>query len=284
MHHTPLRRQPPTGSFLKTVFMVVALVFVVVVILSLQRNGLPGPLSDMFTQQEAAIPGREFAVLDEPGKAAVMGVLSGFWRAELRSAELPGVREGHDGVEVKDNGIVWRVTHYTLQTAQGEQVYYQRTLDAYLRPFGWVKGKDSVMACDVRVLREAIIVGGDTCFSAGPVDVVWEVGMAGAVPSFGPALEYAAYDGDLHEFFPPDAVGMLERAYRGDARGGQGASYTIDRKNREVQRAPSEATLTLELPRCGPHHDPLGFARHALAPGSEDDSVPVESLRQLAGL
>jgi hypothetical protein len=278
MHQKPSARLSSQSSFMKVLFLGIVLALVLVATHRLQRNGLPGALNDLLSQSQSARPG-QYAPLNESEQTAHGRRLAGFWSAELRGQSEAGSFDGWDRIELKDNGIVWRVTHYTLRLPGGDSVYYQRTYDAYLRPFGWVKEKDSVLACDVRILRQATIAGPDTCFGPGPLDVVWDVGMRSPAPAFAAAVEYQSYSGDIKKFFPADAIAMLQRAYNGEPVSPGAPSYRVGKHELDIKKGGgSEPAFVLELPECSSDMSPAGYV-HALAADSGGALVPV-----LAGL
>ncbi len=245
MHRRP--QQNSSSSFIKATVMLVALVLVIMVLNSISRNGLPQALDDLFTMEGGTE--RPFGPFTEEQKKTFMGRIAGFWCGERSdSAAWMG---GRDMVELKDNGIVWRVIERWAVTPDGDTVRARHTFDAYLRPFGWAAGTDSAAACDVRILRQHRIQGGDTCFGPQNVDVVWlmkplESGVAVN------GMPFDAYNGDLAEFFPAGALDALEAAYEVRTPAGAEPAYELG-KGKVVLKAPTskdEARVEIELPEC----------------------------------
>lgn len=267
------RRSSSTSSFAKALLFLVVLVVAWFIADRVGRKGIPGPFSEMLNSEQA--PSGGYIPLDTASQNRVVEAAAGFWRASLHDSLSDHLFTGTDMIELKDNGIVWRVLDYRLFVPGGDTLVYRKVYDAYLRPHGWERGKDSVAACDVRILRQAAIAGPDTCYGPTDVDVVWSLGIG-----VGFALEgrnYAAYSGDLGEFFPQGAIDMLERAYQGGGPGGARSAYQVqDGQIRLVKPlGDKDALVTMELPECDSALSFVSFARSELSRklGSLDSTI-----------
>lgn len=279
MHRRP--QQSSSSSYTKAIILLVALVLLVLVVNNISRQGLPRSLSDLLTMESGTE--RPFGPFTEEQKKTFMDRIVGFWSGERSdSAAWMG---GRDMVELKDNGIVWRVIERWAVTPDGDTVRQRHTFDAYLRPFGLASGADSAVACDVRVLRQHRIQGGDTCFGPQNVDVVWLMKpLESGVAVNGMPLD--AYDGDLAEFFPAGALDALEAAYEVRSPVGAEPAYELG-KGKVVLKAPTsrdEAQVEIELPECPAELSFATFARDTIGSllaardAAERDSIALVKL------
>jgi len=250
------------GPFTKGLLLLTVLVLVWLVSSHISSRGLPGSFTGMFSARQYQGPG--YQPFDTTAQKAVVRSVAGFWSAEPGAGR--SVVRVRDRIELKDNGIVWRVVTHTAALPSGDTARFLHVYDAYLRPFGWVKGADSVAACDVRVLRQARVAGPDTCYGPTDVDTVWEVSVKGRVPGLA-GVRFDPFTGDIHSLFPAGAVKMLEDAYRGTGRKGPAVDYRVSKGEVRLAQpvAADHGAITFDLKPCGPDIAPVTFVRRALA-------------------
>ncbi|MBD3239434.1 MAG: hypothetical protein GF331_02530 [Chitinivibrionales bacterium] len=103
MHRRP---QPSSSSsYTKAIVLLIALVLLVLVVNNISRRGLPQSLDDLLTMDSGGV--RQFGPFDEDQKKAFMDRIVGFWSGDR--GDSVSWMGGRDMVELKDNGIVWRV-------------------------------------------------------------------------------------------------------------------------------------------------------------------------------
>jgi hypothetical protein len=266
------RPQGGSSSYLKAIVLALALGIVFYIYNRVSTHGLPSSMAEML--EGGRVSTGAYQPFDSVEQQEVVRSIAGFWVAPLSDSTVSVPFSGKDMIELKDNGIIWRVMEYRLVRAEGDTVVYRHSYDAYLRAHGWKTGKDSVAACDVRLLRQATIAGDDTCYGPTDVDVVWDVTVKGGRLGL-EGRDYSAYEGELAAFFPEGAVRMIERAYRGGGPGADRASYEIEpgRQIRLVKPLDDEGSkVTLELTPCDTTRTLASFARSlssAAASGSE---------------
>ena len=283
MHERLERRSSSSSSFAKALMFLLVLIVAWFVADRVGRKGLPGPFAEMMSAEQA--PSGGYILLDTTLQRQFMEAAAGFWRAPLHDSLSVHLLSGTDMVELKENGIVWRVRDYRLFMPDGDTLAYRKVYDAYLRPHGWIRDKDSVAACDVRILRQATIAGGDTCYGPTNVDVVWRVGIEGSGLELN-GRPHTAYSGDLSVFFPDGAIDMLENAYRGGGPGGPRSAYEV-RDGRITLVKPfgaKDAQVTMDLPACDSGVTFVSFARLALARGIGSADSILESFAAVDSL
>lgn len=249
------------SSLVQAILLMAAFAAVLAVVLRVSTHGLPRSISAMFAG-EGGVPEGKYRLVDSLTQAAMLERMAGFWQAEPVMLTQGGVFTVSDRMEFKNNGIIWRVLDYRLRTPGADTGVYRHIYDAYVVPFGWAPGGDSVLACDVRILRQARIHGGDTCF--GPEDnfVVWNVSIRDDGVGI-QGVDYAAFNGFVGEFFAPGAIALIERVYDGRVAGGK--AYSVGQHVIDVaaQGSSQRATLQLDLTRCA--SGMAGFSMYAYA-------------------
>lgn len=223
MQHTPRKRSSASGSYIKAMVMLAVLVFVYLIATTVKQKGL-GAFGGMFQVGET-ISESPFDKLDDDGKRRLMVAIARFWERDLDT----GIAwlGGRDAIELQSSGILWRVVDRWAVLPDGDTARFRHTYDAFLRPFGWAVDGDSVLTCDVRILRQMRTHGSDTCYGPRDVDITWHVGIVdGAIALSG--QPFSTYQGDVYEFFPEGAVQALEDAYRASDKRVLRSAYKVD--------------------------------------------------------
>jgi hypothetical protein len=193
-------------SFTRAGVLLAVLAVIVLLYRFISPQALEGFIATMEQQDH-----KEYAKLsrfDEPQADAVKKHLGGFWQREGSSADSLGVLHILDRIELKDNGIVWRVKLYTLKLPAGDSTTIMHVSHEYFSPFAWVEQKDSVAVCETPILLQGFIVEGDTCYNEKDLERMAEIQRTAQGLLIDSVL-YTAYTGELTQFFPPGALDML---------------------------------------------------------------------------
>lgn len=143
----------------------------------------------------------------EPQKDSVSKVLAGFWQYNKAANDTnPGIS---DRIEIKDNGIIWRVVTYKYPTSASDTAIFIKASTAYLRPFANNKDNPSFLTFDLHIIRQTF-AGKDTCYSNPTPDTTWEILRTENGLQTGNTT-YVPFDtSDLTHFFPDGAVAMVD--------------------------------------------------------------------------
>jgi hypothetical protein len=118
-----------------------------------------------------------------------------------------------DRFELKPNGIFWEVTEYTLELPSKKTTHFMKIVTGYLNPFAKDGKSLDTIICDAHIIRQAFIMGNDTCYGPSNTDTTWEVIANGKRFELGDRV-YAPYDTSgqaLFAFFPKGALGIVEK-------------------------------------------------------------------------
>ncbi len=272
------RGPSPMGAYTKAFVLLIVLVVVWLVANNIVSRGLPNAFMDIINEDSDT--DAAYQVLSETEKTHLVSLLSGFWTAQPPEGEQQRAFAIDDHIELKDNGIIWRAIVQKVFLPSGDTAEFRHAYDAYLRPHGWVADRDSVVACDVRILRQVRIAGADTCFGPTDVDVVWNVGIdSGRVMLDRTA--YTRYTGDIHEFFPVGAIDLVERGPKLGIED-QEPAYEAKRKGEIRLNTPSADAprISLTPDRCADSVNPGAFARRRLAGAYAHDTVAALSAEE----
>jgi hypothetical protein len=207
-HSRPRVSQSRTSLILGLVFL---LVFVVLlsVVYQVRQHGLPKTVNRALAA-DGGLPGKFRHITDEQQKLAIVKSLAAFWEATPASPAEGRLYTTSDRIEFKDNGILWRVIEHRVRTPDGDSSLYRHISTMYVVPFGWVADSDSVVACETRIIKQALIAGGDTCYGLSSVDTVWNLHLAGGALNLG-GPRYQRYTGDIRRFFPVKDLDIVDR-------------------------------------------------------------------------
>jgi hypothetical protein len=134
-------------------------------------------------------------------------VLAGFWQYDRAANDTnPGIR---DRIEIKDNGIIWRVIIYKFPTPTSDTNIFVKASTGYLRPFASNKDNPSLLTFDLHIIRQTF-AGKDTCYSNPNPDTTWEIlRLANGLQTGN--ITYTPFDtSDMSHFFPKGAVAMVD--------------------------------------------------------------------------
>jgi|GEM_PF-2535124 len=257
MHH-PVRKVSRRASFTKAVVLTALLVVALFLYHRVTRYGIP---KDFFLAPDRAPadPSRLMQFTEEQ-KDSVKRLIAGFWAYDDGDADSGALRLS-DRIELKDNGIIWRVTVRDLRLPSGRRSRIVSVSHAYIHPFGRMKDNERLLVCEARVMREAVIRDNDTCFGTDNVDDVWNIEGDGTSFRF-EDRHYRAYRGDVRTFFPPAAIDVIELAF-----GKQGAGTPVEQwaKLRKKDGGLNAPTGIFAMKKCEGGIDGVSLVRAAVA-------------------
>ncbi len=219
-----MKRRPSRArsSYTKGILLLVGLVLAFYVYHKVSKEGIPTQFVDMFG--EPTIDLRSVKKFQEAQQDSVRKALAGFWtyRSERGGPDMPMAVD--DRIELKDNGITWRVRTETLFLPSGDSARLTQISHAFLVPFGITDPKTQLVISEVHFIGLIWAHGTDTCY----------VPVHKKIPDFDSfawtrvasrswlhrrsdeALElfgslYKPYDGaDKTRFFPEKSIGLID--------------------------------------------------------------------------
>jgi len=181
------------------------LVIAWILITSINKSGLPAGLASLINSDYENF--RNLEQFDSSRSQEVRNIVAGFWTyAEGDARNSPVAKREY--LELNANGMVWTVKVWDLRTPDGEPHTLTQVAMGYMSPYS--VGPSGDYYCETRIIRQAYIFDGDTCYGASQADEIWEVAHVPAGAS-GRALtvnrrDYRPYEGDIKEFFPDGAL------------------------------------------------------------------------------
>jgi hypothetical protein len=136
---------------------------------------------------------------------------AGFWQFD---SDTGGAMNVSDRFELKTNGIFWEVTRCQVGLPSGKTAMVMHVITGYMNPFTMLasNNKDSIL-CDVHTIKQAYIMGADTCYAPSGEDTTWVVVADGRRLSV-MGRAYCGYDTSgqaLHTFFPEGALAVVDK-------------------------------------------------------------------------
>jgi hypothetical protein len=192
------------SGYMKAIMGTVLLVMVVLLINNLSKKA---DIQDYDKYKAKIINNKRLNPFSEPQKDSVSKEVAGFWHYEKSATETSaGIS---DRIEIKDNGIIWRVVTYKYPTAASDTAIFIKASTAYLRPFASNKDNPSFLTFDLHIIRQTF-AGKDTCYSNPNPDTTWEI-LRGVNELQTGSITYTPFDtSDLTVFFPEGAVAMVD--------------------------------------------------------------------------
>ncbi len=195
-----------------------------ILITSINKSGIPAGLAGLINADYENF--RNLERFDSVKVQEVRDGIAGLWTyvSEEGGSKSPVVKR--DYLELNANGMVWMVRVWDLRMPDGELHAYTQVIMGYMSPYSYAGGGAGVGGpyyCETRIIRQAYIFDGDTCYGASQVDEIWEVGLneVAAVADGGDAnrvlainrREYRPYFGEVKKFLPdgtlPNVVDMI---------------------------------------------------------------------------
>jgi hypothetical protein len=223
-------------SYQKALYLAIAFVVVLVIANSLVKV-VSHSMNSLKANSGPANP--NIVVFDEKDKDPIKKRIAGFWRCGgAKSPAFPFLRVS-DRIELKDNGIFWRVKHTTIVLPSGDSAAFSMVMTGYANPYSKSRSDSDSMSFQVHFIGQVLISGKDTCYveharmsndpkksvmpdilrtpqrqqDEGVVDTVWDIVANGEVFDF-EGISYSKYDTagpGLGSFFPAGATKLVGR-------------------------------------------------------------------------
>lgn len=191
----------------------IALLFFGLIVTILIMNATKNPrfmngIAQSFGQssEKVSLSSRRYT---EAEKEQQKKVVAGFWTRLDDSTSNPRVR---DRIELKENGIVWRViaTMYRLPSTASASLY---TIEyAYCNPFGLEGTDTSISVHEYSVIRQSQVFGADSCYNPGQINTIVGLRLLDTSTLEFNGQRYHRYDStDLSLFFPPHLIDLIDK-------------------------------------------------------------------------
>lgn len=232
-------------SYQKAILLTVAFVVVLIIANSLLKFASTAgsffhPHLDGSTANQIALDANEFAT--------IRNKTAGFWECNgLKDQQQPFLSV-FDRIELKDNGIFWRVRRDVIHLASGDSVDFVVISNGYMQPYSRSKTCADSILFQVHFIGQVMIAGNDTCYAEharmsddpkksimpdilrtpqrqqGEVaaDTAWDIAANGKVFGF-ESRPYSRYDtagAALYSFFPKGATKLVGMVSISQCRGG----------------------------------------------------------------
>jgi hypothetical protein len=188
-------------SYISGLLLLVLLVVSWILITSINKSGLPAGLAGLINADYENF--RNLERFDSAKTQEARERLAGFWTYSYGEAPRSPVAK-REYMELIGNGMLWMVREWSVRAPSGDVYAIAHVAMGFVSPYSY--GPGGGYYCETRLIRQAYVFGGDTCYGASQVDEVWEFGLDTAGAN-GRALtvnrrEYRPYAGDIKEFFP----------------------------------------------------------------------------------
>jgi hypothetical protein len=154
------------GDSYKSYRKALLLVVILVVVLFIGNNLLK--ISQMSSRPMRAIFGQEVpegVPFREEEKDAVKQKIAGFWQSVGSvDSSIPFLRVT-DRLELKPNGIYWRVKYSVLTLPSGDTSSYLVASTGFMSPYYHSETAPESISCQVHYIGQAVAAGGDTCYA-----------------------------------------------------------------------------------------------------------------------
>ncbi len=198
------REKKSSNSLSKGLVLLVLLIVAFLFYSRLSTKGLPSNVSSIVNSEFESF--RDLKELSDEQKTNLKKAAAGFWICQ--TADSTGPFQKLDRVELLDNGIIWQVTDWFVEFPSGDTASFVHVKHAYLDPFSSFEDS-STYTCNYRIIRQAFVIEGDTCFGESQVDEMWKAQRKGDNLILN-RREYVPYNGAIQDFFPPKAIDLVE--------------------------------------------------------------------------
>ncbi|MDR0331769.1 MAG: hypothetical protein LBH93_08695 [Chitinispirillales bacterium] len=205
--------------------LLLALLFVIswVMIDGMRKSGLPSGLASLLHSDFENFKNLE--QFDSAKSLEVQKAIAGLRVYAEGDPESSPVAK-RESMELIDNGMLWMVSAWDINTPSGERHTMTHVMYGYVRPYSYSPDNRSYY-CEVRIIRQIFANGLDTCYGASQVDEIWQIGIgegggannvsginnnSGVDGAGNNAVltvnrrEYRPYVGDIKKFFPGNAA------------------------------------------------------------------------------
>jgi len=192
-----------SSGYMKAALGVVMMIIVALIINSLSKKA---DVDDYAKYKAGVENNKKLNPFSEPQKDSVGTLIAGFWIHDKAADSIsPAI---FDRIEIKDNGIVWRVITYKFPQDSIDTAVFTHAYTSYLRAFASNKDNPSLLTLDNKMLQQ-VFAGYDTCYANPTPDSTWIMRLTDKGIESGGKL-YSPFDTtDLSSFFPKGAVKMV---------------------------------------------------------------------------
>jgi hypothetical protein len=180
---------------------------------NLRTNGLPSHLSSMLSGEFDNY--RNLKALDSTQVDSIKQLFAGFWVHS--SGDSSSAVKVTEMLELQKSGIVWEVIRWDLRYLNADSTTLFQIRNCYLNPYS-LSSDTSDVICDVRVMRQSFVIGGDTCYGVSQVDNMWRAKTI----TDGFELNkkrFIRYTGSLQSFFPDGIIDLVDKVDVSECRG-----------------------------------------------------------------
>jgi hypothetical protein len=172
-----------------------------ILIRGINKSGLPAGLAGLINADYENF--RNLERFDSAAAQEARGRIAGFWTYSSGEAPRAPVSK-REYLELAGTGMLWMVREWEVLAPSGDLHKISHVAMGFVSPYSYSPG--GAYYCETRIIRQAYVFGGDTCYGASQADEIWEFGIDTAGAD-GRALtvnrrEYRPYAGELKEFFP----------------------------------------------------------------------------------
>lgn len=185
------------------------IVLIIVIMTIINKLSKKADIQDYGKYKEKIDMYKELIPFSEDQKEAAVAPFSGFWQFNkvTNDSSTPWTS---DRIEIKKNGIIWRVRTAILTNQAGYSIPFMHASTAYIRPFAKFKTDSQRVIFDVRIIRQSFITKTDTCYGASNFDTTWEITRTGGNLNFS-NFQFSTFDTtDLKHFFPEGAINVVD--------------------------------------------------------------------------
>ncbi|MDR3013254.1 MAG: hypothetical protein LBU70_08605 [Chitinispirillales bacterium] len=203
----PIKKE--SRSFRTAIVLTGILVVVFLLVRGFERSGLPSTLSTLIHADFENF--RHLEQFDDEKSDEARKRLSGLWTYSEGDPETSTVAK-KEYMELMDNGMIWKVVVWDINDPMGEHHTITNVITGFFRPYSYSSDGDMFFN-ETRIIRQALIADGDTCYGASHVDEIWQIARTGDNTLTANRREYQLYTGVPAEFFPDgdmlDIVNMI---------------------------------------------------------------------------
>jgi hypothetical protein len=201
-----MAKSSSSSSMKSLIGLVVALIIVVIVINKFSKNA---DIQDYSKYKEKVDMYKELSPFPEETKFSALPPFTGFWQFNKPQNDI-STPWTSDRIEIKDNGIIWRVRTAILNKQGGDTIQFMHASTAYIRPFAKFKSDSQRVIFDVRIIRQSYMAGTDTCYGISNFDTTWEMARTSDGLVFSNYTLTPFNTTDLKHFFPEGAVAVVD--------------------------------------------------------------------------
>lgn len=276
--------QKKPRAFSKAIVLFICLLFVLYLYRQFKNGDV---LKQFFSAFDSAAGTEQIDIVeyDESEKDNVLKQLAGFWVHTSENVHNPFFID--DRIELKDNGIIWRIKQMKYKLPSENTVHSTHLSHVYLVPFGYNAKDTAQIVCNAVVLRQVWITSdNDTCDIDHYTQDSWNISVYNNKLAFG-KREYTPYtDFDVTNFFTPGLLDIIYKLTRVDSLPSESA-YEV-RKGEVAVRKPDAQIADIDrkaYQTCSSDDRAISFIRHALIQDiRQEENLDRYSVEKIASL